>query len=62
MRYNIDTKVIDKDIISTVSTEDPMEVITRKIIRTQDDQIRQALITLGWTPPKEKEDERSPVG
>ena len=28
--------------------------VTKQVMRTQDAQIRQALIDLGWTPPPEK--------
>jgi len=33
---------------------DVVTVLTREIINTKEDRIKQALIELGWTPPDEK--------
>ena len=34
--------------------EDIVTVLTREIINTKEDRVKQALIELGWTPPVEK--------
>jgi len=37
-----------------VQTTDIMGSIMEQVIRTRDAQVREALIALGWTPPKEE--------
>lgn len=47
--------VIKKDLIVqeiTYDYENIRELVLRTIIDTQDEQIKEALIKLGWTPPK----------
>lgn len=40
---------------STLIKKDGMEIsFYKQIVDTQDSQIRQSLIELGWTPPKDK--------
>lgn len=49
-RITVETEVIGETITQTTHI---LGAITRKVIQTQDDQIRAALISLGWTPPPE---------
>lgn len=51
--YGIVTTVVGLDIISAITVEGPdiQETVTRRLIRTQDEHVRKALIELGWTPP-----------
>ena len=56
MTYKIDTKVMPSGAIHQEVThkfEDMTRTITKQIVDTQDAQIRDALIELGWTPPDE---------
>lgn len=48
-RINVDTNVFPGGLIE--QTLDMMGAVTRKVINTQEAQIREALIMLGWTPP-----------
>jgi hypothetical protein len=53
--FKVDT-FIEGDIIKQeVSTgfQDMHTIVVRQIMDTKEEQIRQALIKLGWTPPKE---------
>jgi hypothetical protein len=52
---NIDTEVINDGVIeSTISAEfnGRRQEYCRQILRTQDEQVREALMGLGWTPPE----------
>jgi hypothetical protein len=54
MKYTIDTRLsAEGTIVQDLSFErDGMvALVSRQIIRTQEEQIRAALIALGWTPP-----------
>jgi hypothetical protein len=58
MKYQIDTRVfedrIEQDLLmSTNLLDDTMSVVTREIMNLKDKGVREALIKLGWTPPKE---------
>lgn len=54
-RYEVNTKPsIDGEIVQTVDwvgVDGVHQTLIRQVIRTQDYQIRAALIQLGWTPP-----------
>jgi hypothetical protein len=52
-KFTIKTFVDPGDTI-TQETTDLANKIHRRLIKTQDDHIRKALISLGWTPPEEK--------
>ena len=60
MKYNVLTSVDEEKgrILQEVVLEDELssirETISRRVIDTQEEQARQALIRLGWTPPKEE--------
>lgn len=64
IRYQVETKVcLDTGlIVQDVFCDDrlsygrdaKMEVLYTRVIRMQDEGIREALIKLGWTPPPEK--------
>lgn len=52
--YKLDTVITPEgDIASTIFNEcmGVKEEIIRQVIKMQDEQVRQALIKLGWTPP-----------
>jgi hypothetical protein len=54
MKYNIETRPsAEGTIIQDLSYEyeGMIALISRQIIHTRDEQIRAALIALGWTPP-----------
>lgn len=46
---------IEQEVVRKIG--DVHEIILRQIMRTQDAQIRGALIKLGWTPPAQSPDE-----
>lgn len=52
-KFTIKTFVKHDDVI-VQETRDMVGRISKKIVETQDDQVRKALISLGWTPPSEK--------
>ncbi len=55
MLYNISTE-IDGEIITQISkiTEDGTVFnLTKAIVNTKEQQMREALVKLGWTPPDE---------
>ena len=58
MKYELKTYITDEDwIVSEVWTDgydNMMERITRQVLNTREEQVRRALIELGWTPPGEK--------
>lgn len=61
MRYTVKTNHnAEGTIVQTVLAEghDWKAVISREIVHTQDAQVRQALIALGWTPPRETPKEK----
>lgn len=49
--FTINTDVYNNGIIMQ-SMSDPIGNVSKRIIETQDNHTRQALISLGWTPPK----------
>ena len=51
VQYKINTAIFDMSIVQTV--EDPWGKLTRRIIDTQEREMRMELIELGWTPPKD---------
>ena len=59
MKYELKTYITDEDwIVSEVWTDgydNMMERITTQMFNIRDKQVRQVLIDLGWTPPKEEE-------
>ena len=60
MRLNIETLYNQNEIRQKVSKsvnpflENEYELLCERVIKIQDEQIKQALINLGWTPPKER--------
>jgi len=53
----VETRVFPSGLIEqdTIFSDNGVrERLTRQIIDTQEQQVREALITLGWTPPEEK--------
>ena len=46
----ITTEMVRTDL---ATNKDTVTVMMREIINTKEDRIKQALIELGWTPPKE---------
>jgi len=58
LKYTVDTKIDSEngDIIQSVTNEfnDVQTVLFTTITKTRDEQIKNALISLGWTPPKEQ--------
>jgi len=50
VQYKMDTSIFDMTIVQTV--QDPFGNLTRRVIDTQEREMRMALIKLGWTPPK----------
>ena len=56
MKHEVKTNTFDDGkIIQETFMENPltqaMETISRRMIDTQEQQIHDALVTLGWTPP-----------
>lgn len=53
--FTIATSLIGDVIVQEVSQDDPFtdkrDVLARSVINTQEAQLREALIVLGWTPP-----------
>lgn len=51
--YKVDTEVVGEEIAQEVVYEAGQlrEVVLRQVLNTLDQQARQALIALGWTPP-----------
>ena len=49
--FTINTDVYNNGTIMQSMT-DLVGVVSKRVIDTQDIQIKQALISLGWTPPK----------
>ena len=55
---DINTSVKDKVITTSVDFKSPLGIIenrAKQIIDTQEKQVQDALISLGWTPPAEEE-------
>lgn len=52
LMIHVNTSVLDGGVIET--TIDMIGQITRRVLRTQEAQIREALVSLGWTPPATK--------
>ncbi|MFA6972807.1 MAG: hypothetical protein WC208_15595 [Gallionella sp.] len=57
IRYGIDTIVIDEKILQGFYSEyDNIRTnLIRSVFDTGEQQVRDALISLGWTPPKKEE-------
>ena len=57
LNYNIKTTINGKEIQQIISSEDIIQnkfsQISNQIYNTVQDQLRNALIELGWKPPKE---------
>jgi hypothetical protein len=58
-KFRLDTRVfsdgkIQQDLFHEMNNA--RELMTSWIVNTRDQQIREALISLGWTPPKETKD------
>ena len=51
-KFTINT-FIEPDSVIVQETTDLVGKIHRKVIETQDDQVRKALISLGWKPASE---------
>lgn len=47
--YTVDGRIIQETCATDMS---PEKIIDRRVIDTREKQIRDALIALGWTPPK----------
>ena len=57
MGFEVTTKIIadDKILLEVHSTLNGMRNdVTRRVIDTQEQQVRDALIALGWTPPNKE--------
>ena len=58
MRYELKTEIQEDDVIASELTyefDDIRQTIQRQVCATQDEQVKAALIKLGWTPPDETE-------
>lgn len=58
MKYEMKTKTSAEGTIVQelyYEHEGMTALISRRIVHTQEEQIRAALIALGWTPPEKKE-------
>lgn len=57
MKYEVDTRIMDgrfiESDISLIDENDMIVNMNKIILDTQNEQIKQNLILLGWTPPKE---------
>lgn len=57
LNYNIKTTINGKEIQQIISSEDIIQnkfsQISNQIYNTAEEQLRNALIELGWKPPKE---------
>lgn len=57
LNYNIKTTINGKEIQQIISSEDIIQnkfsQISNQIYNTAEEQLRNALIDLGWKPPKE---------
>ncbi len=53
--YKVETEIEKSNIIQSIKLYDDISelvtTISRRIINTEEQQIREALIKLGWTPP-----------
>jgi len=54
--FTKDDLIIQEEYMEDHATSYRSE-ITRRIMNTREDQVREALIELGWTPPEEKDNE-----
>lgn len=57
--YRIDTKIMpDGKIVQELSEvmDDMKQTLLRSVMDTKEQQTREALIRLGWTPPQENPD------
>ena len=59
MKYNIKSKVLENGIIETLLIPPEeytfLDKFTKWIVDTRDEQIRESLIALGWSPPENKQ-------
>lgn len=54
MTYEIDTTILPGDRIQQrvlYQLDGVMQELSRQVVFTQDEQVRAALVKLGWTPP-----------
>ena len=53
--YNVNTEINGDDIESNIDIlmEGVIQDTWRRIIKTQDEQVRKSLIELGWRPPSQ---------
>ena len=54
MVYELNTKVTKEGLIIQTLLQDKVETLTRWVCSTREVAIKDALIKLGWTPPKEE--------
>lgn len=58
MRYKIEGKLTGEELEQTVLRDDPLtgmaEQVSREVINLKEENIKEALVKLGWTPPGEK--------
>jgi len=55
---HVDTYVLDDKILQDIASDDSVGIrraFHRSILDTREAQVRAALISLGWTPPPDKE-------
>lgn len=58
--YDVKTDILEGEVIQQVvkywdSYTEAYTMISNQLYATKDKQLQEALIKLGWTPPKEKE-------
>ena len=53
LKITVDTSY-NKDMIA-LTTKMGTEIVSHNVVRLQEKSVREALIKLGWTPPKEEE-------
>ena len=56
MEYSLRTEVMEEGRIVQTLVRDQVETLSRWVANVGDDGIKQALIGLGWTPPKQHDD------
>ncbi len=59
MSYSVLTQIVDDEVIEQSLKSNPKDEylsrLSKLIMDTKEEQIRKALISLGWTPPKENQ-------
>ena len=56
MEYTVKTDVFESGLITQElhqKTEDQTEILCRWVVDTRDEELKKALVMLGWSPPKE---------